>query len=329
MLDSLYSSPLHGVECLTNGKSKRNDLPFSVKVNESAVTIPNGSESLWSLTDSGQRYTTRLNIYKSAQQQKILEVQCEGVGRFLLGEQDITIDWHAGGTSSTHYFQTVALALWLELKGIPCIHANALEYKGKTIALLGPSGMGKSTLSAFLQQNGFKWLTDDMLALHNLADTQANYQGSLIYPSWSKARMWPDSLQELTSFNTDKLNRVHHRFHKREIDLPSVDTPAPFKLDAIYLLNREGNGLSNKQTLTALPSSPFTMGVKNMSPTSGVITLLQNSMLGDAYRGLELEAGRLQQLSKMVSVTSFKQINYKGGLDGLAQLKNMLLEDLF
>jgi hypothetical protein len=108
-------------------------LPFSVRVFEDKIIVDKNASPIWSLKDEGKRYATKLNIYALASGAKVLDVKCEGAGRFLLNENDIAIDWELGGTDSTHYFQTIAMAFWLELKGVPCIHANALEYAGKTI----------------------------------------------------------------------------------------------------------------------------------------------------------------------------------------------------
>lgn len=329
MLDSLYSRPLHGVECFTTENEKCSDLPFSLNVSESIIAAPSDIAPLWSQINTGKSHTTHLNIYRQSPLENLLEVKCEGSGRFLLGERKIDVDWDTGGTGSTHYFQTVALALWLELRGIPCIHANALEFQGKTIALLGPSGMGKSTLSAFLQQSGFKWLTDDMLALHNLPGDESTSENCYIYPSWPKARMWPDSVNEITNYDTNILKKVHLRFHKREIDIPHIKTNKPFRLDAIYVLNREGGVFNKNDMFVKLSQTANRNDIRNVNATLSVMTLLQNSMMGDAYRSLLLEVERLQKLSALVSMIPLKQISYTNGLAGLTQIKDMILKDIF
>lgn len=50
-------------------------------------------------------------------------------------------------------------------KGLEPLHGTALYKGGKTIALLGQSGYGKSTLAAEFLRQGWKLWTDDMLAL--------------------------------------------------------------------------------------------------------------------------------------------------------------------
>ena len=51
-------------------------------------------------------------------------------------------------------------ASWLQ--GLPLLHAAAVERQGTALALVGPSGVGKTTLAAGLAGNGFVALHDDL-----------------------------------------------------------------------------------------------------------------------------------------------------------------------
>ena len=328
MLNNIYSTPLHGVECFVgSSKQKNTTLPFYVNVREDKITLAENAQPIWSMADEGKRYATKLNIYDQGNNTKVLNVKCEGAGRFLLTKNDIAIDWELGGTDSTHYFQTIAMAFWLELNGVPCIHANALEYNGKTIALIGPSGMGKSTLSAYLQQHGFNWLTDDMLAIH---------KNNTVYASWPKARMWPDSVEQVANKQSGDLSKVHERFAKRELNLPVVDAYKQHTLSAIYFLNRQGANLNNEQGSINLkiPASPSaqrdnsTVFESKVSASIGLMALLQNSMLGGAYGSLGLEKTRLSAFSQLMSTVPIKQINYKSDYSELEHVRDIILDDI-
>lgn len=325
MLNNIYSTPLHGVECFVgSGKQNKTTLPYSVNVYEEKITLANNAQPIWSLVDEGKRYATKLNIYNHASGGMVLDVKCEGKGRFLLNKNNIVIDWELGGTDSTHYFQTIAMAFWLELNSVPCIHANALEFNGETIAFIGPSGMGKSTLSAHLQKQGFKWLTDDMLAVH---------QSEAVYASWPKARMWPDSVEHVAKAQSDDLSKVHERFAKRELNLPAVDSLQPHKLSAIYLLNRQGAKLNNLELSVNLKADKtFKLArnngnayISDVKTSIGLIALLQNSMLGSAYSCLGLEKERLRQLSLLMANVPIRQINYKSDFSGLAEVQDLVI----
>ena len=58
-----------------------------------------------------------------------------------------------------------ALSAALTLRGEEPLHATVLDLDGVALALLGPSGTGKSTLAAGLIGQGAKLVTDDMLRL--------------------------------------------------------------------------------------------------------------------------------------------------------------------
>jgi len=330
MLNSLYATPSHGVAFFVSGAQQFNTsctLPYSLEISQQSFTIPANASLIWSLNDEGARYSTSLKIYLLPDQTHVLQVDCEGHGQFHLSDDKITIDWRSGGTDSSHYFQTIAMSLWLEMQGILCIHANALEYNGKTIALIGPSGMGKSTLSAYLQANGFNWLTDDMLAIH---------KQEMIYPSWPKARMWPDSVQNVTQESAESLNKVHQRFNKRELDLPKLDTSIPKHLDAIFLLNREGANLKNidacvnlrQVSATSHSSSTLSAHISSINSSIAFMALLQNSMLGSAYSPLGLETARLRSLSALIQKVPVQQLNYANNYATLASVKELLIQNL-
>lgn len=324
MLKSIYSTPLHGVECFVSGDRKKSPyplLPLKVHLSESSIVIPEQAKSIWQHSDVGARYKSRFDVYLTSESTYILDVKCEGVGRFQLSSDEIKIDWQQLGTDSAHYFQTIAIALYLELNSVLCIHANALEYKGKTIALIGPSGMGKSTLSSYCMDKGFNWLTDDMMALHTAH--HGKDKSFMTYPSWPVARMWTDSIEELTKKNFNSLNRVHAKFNKREIKVPKSEPTRPRELHAIYLLNRRDAELNNSnKTFESIITTykQFDFGIHKVHPSLATIALIQNSILGDAYKGLGLEHQRFQSVTDLVNKVPVYIINYNtdySGLDGV------------
>jgi hypothetical protein len=57
-----------------------------------------------------------------------------------------------------------ALVLALALRDVWSLHASSARFKGQTIAFLGESGQGKSTLAAYLAKyNGWQLVADDIL----------------------------------------------------------------------------------------------------------------------------------------------------------------------
>ncbi|GAC16441.1 hypothetical protein [Aliiglaciecola lipolytica] len=337
MQDKYYSTPLHGVECLLPdvkpNSSHVNSAELSVELEFAKVASCAELEPIWTLKDQGLRYLTELNLYpyicadqeqhetpNTSDKAYVLAVNCEGKGRFLIQQNKITIDWEAG-TPSSHYFQTLALALWLEIKQIPCIHANALKRDKKTFALVAASGTGKSTLSAKLQQLGCAWLTDDMLALHQDSAKNASKSSFQVYPSWPIARMWPDSVENVLGQQESVLNKVHARFNKRLIELQELSDENKYfsELSVIYILNR---------TVTDGVDNSPACKIETINSSQALILLLQNSILGNAYSALELEFNRIRQLSILVQSTKIKKITYSSGKENLDFVSKAILEDL-
>jgi hypothetical protein len=277
------------------------------------------------MEDKGERYQSTVSltinqVETSQLPQYLLKIDCQGKGLFTISKNNIDVSWHNQGTDSAHYFQTIGLALWLELNNILCIHANALAYKEHAIAFVAPSRTGKTTLTAELCKSEFAVMTDDMMALHQ---EDKDY---IIYPSWPVARMWPETLEIIDNQNTDELVKVHESFAKKIINI-NKDSGFDFcnqakKLKTIYILKRieesaEVNSTnSNVCNITTLPSA------------EAVILLIQNSILGSAYKALLLEQHRFIKLTELVQNLSVKRITYFSGKQYLSTVREVIVNDL-
>jgi hypothetical protein len=80
-----------------------------------------------------------------------------------------------------------ALCTCLTLRGEEPLHSTAVEIEGRTIGLLGRSGVGKSTLAAFLISRGAVFVTDDMLRLQF-----ADCGGILAYPGPHRLKLFEE-----------------------------------------------------------------------------------------------------------------------------------------
>jgi hypothetical protein len=328
-----YLKPLHGVQLIDKSAGSHiNDaarftLPF-----EQVESLPAaGNVAIWQLIDQGERYTSKINLYANLNGYQ-LNIDCEGCGTFVFNSQHMQVSWQPGGTSYEHYIQSTAIACWLELQGVPCIHANAMSHNNEAFLFIAPSRTGKSTLTTSLINHGFQMMTDDMAALHQVK--QGCYE---IYPSWPKIRLWPDSAANLIGTKLDvqldnhneaecnidgrntphcglhilEQKKVHANFAKQELELDGDsgkvwrETSAPLK--AIYFLERSDD---IAEICKIVP----------VSASKAIILLLQNSMLGDAYINLGLEVQRLQWFAVFLGKIKVYKIIYKNGLQYLPQV---------
>jgi hypothetical protein len=189
------------------------------------------------------------------------------------------------------------------------------EKKGQAIGLVAPSGTGKSTLSARLCDSGLLWMTDDMMVLH----LENNSEQFRIYLSWPVARMWPDALENMLNVSFEKLNKVHSGFNKRQVKLEGNLTAGNTSqiLSTIYVLNRDADvNLKNS------------VEIKTVKGSRALILLLQNSILGDAYRALGAEESRIATLSKLLDRVNIKEITYCNASHNLNIVRSKIIEDL-
>lgn len=299
-----HRSP-HGVSLL-GGHGDRAIEPdgqrFRLTIAPMPVTLPLSADPVWSQEESGSRYRSRFALF-ATDEGFVLDIDCEGKGRFLIGRDTIGVDWR-GGTSPTHYLRTIGLALWLELRGVICLHANTLTDGNVAIGIMAPSQTGKSTLATAFTFSGWRILTDDMTALHQ---RKAHYE---VFASGDEIRLWPDSGHLFYSDRFDECAPVHARFAKRKVPLcqGALGEKAASRLVRLFVLERRaGHG-----------------GEIELSPVSAsdaVMTLMKNSIVGDMAPALDLEQARLKALGELVSEIRLVTVSYPSAMDQLHDVR--------
>ncbi|MDO7086727.1 hypothetical protein WNY51_04665 [Pseudocolwellia sp. AS88] len=332
-MNLLYKIPLHGIACKPFFDLKNHEIKHSININFSELNLNTFNNSIkekapdWIMEDKGERYQSIVSLTinqnkqdPSASTQYVLKIDCQGKGLFTINKNNIDVSWNDQGTDSAHYFQTIGLALWLELNNILCIHANALAYKEHAIAFVAPSRTGKTTLTAELCKLEFAVMTDDMMALHQ---EDKDY---IIYPSWPVARMWPETLEIIDNQNNDELVKVHESFAKKIININKSNgfdfCNQPKKLKTIYILNRVEQINKNNDNISNV------CNITTISSAEAVILLIQNSILGSAYKALSLEQQRFFKLTELVKNLKVKKITYLSGKQYLSEVRQTIINDL-
>jgi hypothetical protein len=150
-------------------------------------------------------------------------------------------------------------------QGIEPLHATVVVIKGQAVALLGDSGIGKSTLAAAFLGAGFPILTDDMLIVKKIGDRYFAYPGPpriKLFPEMAQALLAGDVTGTPMNPNTTKLI----------IPLSSQEVvQSPVELKGFYALQppeahtREVmiNRLSQGKALLALVQNTYNTVVKS------------------------------------------------------------------
>lgn len=204
------------------------------------------------------------------------------------------------------YLLGFVLSTWLEhFPRLPALHASAVVTPSGTAAFLASNKGGKTSLAAALLRRGARLLTDDVLVVSTTSNAAIGRAG---YP---QMRMWPDQASHFLR-SWESLDLVHPALTKRRIPVAEnglgTFVPEPARVDVVYLPDRIDS------------EDPSCLGISDVPPTEGLLSLLQNSFLGKALEAHPDPAERLLKLQRFVERVRLRRLTYPSG--------NHLLEEV-
>lgn len=204
----------------------------------------------------------------------------EGITFWLpVGGRELWATWRGPLTlaDAMTFVTGPALGVLLRLRGVPALHASAVDVRGRAVGFVGPGGAGKSTLAAAFAARGHGVLTDDVLALHHEAN------GWMAQPATPQIRIWEDSERLLLGAHS-RLAPLTPSWPKLGLALGGDGPPFqshPVRLDALVVI---GDPRAEGQ-----PSAIVPIGGRD-----AIIALLANTytnyLLDDRQRADELRA---------------------------------------
>jgi len=207
-----------------------------------------------------------------------------------------------------------ALSVFLELRGIPALHASAVVFDRWAVAFLAGSRGGKSALAAALVSAGHPLLADDILPIELVS---GRWVGRASYPSM---RMWPDEAQHFLPKRAD-LARVHPLLDKRRVRVGPggfgtfCSEPAP--LACIYVPER---------------CDPITGGetvqIEPLRAADALMALVCGSFAARAAEAFGLQRRRIPLLAGLLQQVPVRRLIYPGGFERLPRVREAILEDL-
>ncbi|MCR2802526.1 aldolase [Paenibacillus soyae] len=90
------------------------------------------------------------------------------------------------------YLLGTCMGIILLQKRILPLHGSAIEIGGKAYAIVGQSGAGKSTLSTYLLDQGYRLLSDDLIAV-----TLNEQNTPIVTPSYPQQKIWQETIDLL------------------------------------------------------------------------------------------------------------------------------------
>lgn len=121
------------------------------------------------------------------------------------------------------------------LQGLEVLHAAGLEVDGRTIAVAGLSGVGKSTTALHLMARGARFLADDVVALEPRGEQLQAHPGTRLVsaPDGAEAFLGGDRL--------DSIGEEIGATDKEVLLRPAAQAPGG-PLTAVYILVRTADG---------------------------------------------------------------------------------------
>lgn len=199
----------------------------------------------------------------------------------------------------------------LRLAGAPCLHATALAFDGRAIALMGTSGVGKSSLAWALVQQECHLVTDDMVGLAEGPD------GLMVQPGRARLRMWPDTARRLGVAGGDSGVLFPTTFEMDKIGVrdPKRFAAGPVRLHAIFKV---------------LPRDPSLASphIAEMPPGQRLAELAAN-LHGMILPGRAARQRELALLARVVAQVPVRTLTLPDTLDRLTDMAAVLRRRLF
>jgi hypothetical protein len=109
------------------------------------------------------------------------------------------------------YLLGSAMGAILHQRGMLPLHASTVQIGEDCSLFMGPSGIGKSTLSAAFHRRGFQIMTDDVCVVKTGNDGRPQ-----AVPAYPQFKLWVDSLDHLEVDHTN-LSRMARRWDKKAL----------------------------------------------------------------------------------------------------------------
>lgn len=206
------------------------------------------------------------------------------------------------------YLLNPGMGAALRLQGCLCLHANTVESEGQALAIIGPKGSGKSTLTSALIDNGHRLVADDLSAI---ALDKASAHVHSLYP---RLRLTPETVEKL---------------YGRVDALPEIWPGRPYPLNKRYRPLTTDQFRLGATPLRALLVLEPRHGkrdqarVRGLSRPQAVLNLVQNTFVQYALDrpGRQTE---LSQITQLVSQTPTFSVSLPDSLDALDRQAKLL-----
>jgi hypothetical protein len=213
-----------------------------------------------------------------------------------------------------HLFIDQVLPLVLNLRGQDALHATSILTQAGLCAFVGPSGVGKSTLAAAFQLEGYPVLSDDCLVVHEEG------AGFVATPAYPGVRLWQDTATALG--HQDSLAApVADYTPKRRMTMAGQTNEVfdrAWPIVRIYALQRPTDGQEGSTPVPLI--EPLPRGTAFLELVASLFRLdpTDRDMLARQFRFVE----------RMLSLVAVRRLLLPNALSALSAVRQAIAADL-
>ncbi len=196
------------------------------------------------------------------------------------------------------------ISVLLRQRGLLVLHGSSIAIGGQVVAFLGHSGWGKSTLAHAFYNQGYSFLTDDVMAI-NVAENHP-----MSFPGFPQVRLLPDSATSL-GHQFETLPLINSLTIKRSSRVSQKFPQTPLPLQRIYIL---AAGHHNE--------------VEHLSPQEAFLALVQHSWCTDLLTHQDWRKHHFQHCSTLLNKTPIYRLQRKWSLAALPELIKFIEADI-
>jgi hypothetical protein len=207
------------------------------------------------------------------------------------------------------YFLGPVMGFVLRRRNITCLHASAVDIRGRAVCFCGDAGYGKSTTAAALALGGHRVLAEDIVALE---ESGGEFRA---VPGHPRVCLWPESVSMLFG-HADALPQITPAWEKHYLELDGARakfSPAKLPLGVVYLIAPRS-------------SEENTPRVEKLSSREALLGLVQNTYMNWVL-GREQRANEFDTLSRLVQQIPVRRIVPHAKPEKIVSLCELILQD--
>jgi len=203
------------------------------------------------------------------------------------------------------YLLGVLMATLLRQRGLLVLHACAVERDGEAICFVGESGWGKSTIAEYFCQQGFRLMTDDVLAIRSRGEDH------IAIPSYPQVRLREESARSLREEDS-QLERIEAQTTKW-VHATHEFQALPIPLSRIYMLKPRYSDRTEIAPLTA---------------RTALMMLVRHTRATNLVKDPKNLDDHIKQCHKLIEDVPVVSLERERRMDRLDEIYNVVVQDL-